>query len=85
MAGSIIYGFEGVGFEVVVHSGAQQVSFDGHQLIGPIGLSNRYTQLVLPVEMIREALPEGAINAVGISLSDGSLILDDLRVSGPLN
>lgn len=78
-------GVDKVSFEVIVQSGSTQASFDGHKLIGPVGLTNRYTQLVLPVETIRAALPEGAIDAVGISLSDGSLILDDLRVSGPLN
>ena len=78
-------GVDRVRFEVIVQSGSNQVSFDGHTLIGPVGLTDRYTQLVLPIETIRAALPEGVIDAVGISLSDGALILDDLRVSGPQN
>ena len=65
-------------FDVVVQTQTGEVRVAGENIRGPLGLTNRYVQMVLPFDTY--GLEGALIQGVQVELREGTLFLDDLRI-----
>ncbi|MBA2663124.1 MAG: hypothetical protein H0U74_12580 [Bradymonadaceae bacterium] len=63
--------------EVTTAQGTQR--FDGHKHLGPATLTNRFTQLIIPLA----SLDSSEVVSIALHLKSGSLFVDDLRIEQP--
>lgn len=69
-------------FEIEIVATSERLSVQGQDMIGPISLENRFTQLIVPLDSLQTGSTPGSVtlNEIIVHVRGGSLFIDDLRI-----